>query len=175
MALKIIHLIVKTSAWGLIARSVPTKIVFGRPLYSRRDDFRGENKGVNFLKAGNQPLYAHQILHTASREHNLEFQILTDTREHKPHNEGASIATGSLSHILLPPGTKLAVLRGLYHLVTNGSLLWLLGGTRFWKGDAGVPGSIPGHYKKVVGLERGPLSLVSITEELLDIKVAAPV
>jgi hypothetical protein len=29
--------------------------------------------------------------------------------------------------------------------------------------------------KKVVGLERGPLSLVSTTEELLDRKVAAPV
>jgi hypothetical protein len=29
--------------------------------------------------------------------------------------------------------------------------------------------------KNVVGLERGPLSLVSITEELLDRKVAAPV
>jgi hypothetical protein len=29
--------------------------------------------------------------------------------------------------------------------------------------------------KKVVGLERGPLSLVSATEELLDRKVAAPV
>jgi hypothetical protein len=29
--------------------------------------------------------------------------------------------------------------------------------------------------KKVVGLERGPLSLVSITEELLDRKVAGPV
>jgi hypothetical protein len=28
--------------------------------------------------------------------------------------------------------------------------------------------------KKVVGLERGPLSLVSATEELLDRKVAAP-
>jgi hypothetical protein len=36
------------------------------------------------------------------------------------------------------------------------------------------PGSIPGR-KKVVGLERGPLSLVSTTEELLDRKVAAPV
>jgi hypothetical protein len=42
--------------------------------------------------------------------------------------------------------------------------------------DAGVPGSIPGHYKKkVMGLEQGPLSLVSATEELLDRKVAAPV
>jgi hypothetical protein len=29
--------------------------------------------------------------------------------------------------------------------------------------------------KKVVGLERGPLSLVSTTEELLDRKVATPV
>jgi hypothetical protein len=29
--------------------------------------------------------------------------------------------------------------------------------------------------KKVVGLERGPISLVSTTEELLDRKVAAPV
>jgi hypothetical protein len=29
--------------------------------------------------------------------------------------------------------------------------------------------------KKVVGLERGPLSLVSTTEELLNRKVAAPV
>jgi hypothetical protein len=37
-------------------------------------------------------------------------------------------------------------------------------------------GSIPGTTKKkVVGLERGPLSLVSTTEELLDRKVAAPV
>jgi hypothetical protein len=39
------------------------------------------------------------------------------------------------------------------------------------------PGSIPGTTrKKVVGLERGPLSLVSTTEELLlDRKVEAPV
>jgi hypothetical protein len=41
---------------------------------------------------------------------------------------------------------------------------------------SGGPGSIPGTYKKkVVGLERGPLSLMSTTEELLDRKVAAPV
>jgi hypothetical protein len=40
----------------------------------------------------------------------------------------------------------------------------------------GGPGSITGTTrKKVVGLERGPLSLVSTTEELLDRKVAAPV
>jgi hypothetical protein len=41
---------------------------------------------------------------------------------------------------------------------------------------SGGPGSIPGTTKKkVVGLERGALSLVSTTEELLDRKVAAPV
>jgi hypothetical protein len=41
---------------------------------------------------------------------------------------------------------------------------------------SGGPGSIPGTTrKKVVGLERSPLSLVSTTEELLDKKVAAPV
>jgi hypothetical protein len=49
---------------------------------------------------------------------------------------------------------------------------------------SGGPGSIPGttrfsEEKKrrttVVGLERGPLSLVSTTEELLDRKVAAPI
>jgi hypothetical protein len=41
---------------------------------------------------------------------------------------------------------------------------------------SGGPGSIPGSTrKKVVGLERGPLSFVSTTEELLDRKVAAPV
>jgi hypothetical protein len=41
---------------------------------------------------------------------------------------------------------------------------------------SGGPGSIPGTTKKKeVGLECGPLSLVSTTEELLDRKVAAPV
>jgi hypothetical protein len=41
---------------------------------------------------------------------------------------------------------------------------------------SGGPGSIPGTTKKkVVYLERGPLSLVSTTEELLDRTVAAPV
>jgi hypothetical protein len=41
---------------------------------------------------------------------------------------------------------------------------------------SGGPGSIPDTTgKKVVGLERGPLSLVNTTEELLDRKVAAPV
>jgi hypothetical protein len=42
---------------------------------------------------------------------------------------------------------------------------------------SGGLGSIPGitRKKKVAGLERGPLSLVSSTEELLDRKVAAPV
>jgi hypothetical protein len=39
------------------------------------------------------------------------------------------------------------------------------------------PGFDSRHYQKekVVGLERGPLILVSTTEELLDRKVAAPI
>jgi hypothetical protein len=41
---------------------------------------------------------------------------------------------------------------------------------------SGGPGSIPGTTrKKSSGLEWGPLSLVSTTEEILDRKVAAPV
>jgi hypothetical protein len=41
---------------------------------------------------------------------------------------------------------------------------------------SGGPGSIPGTTKKkVVSLERGRLSLMSTTDELLDRKVAAPV
>jgi hypothetical protein len=43
---------------------------------------------------------------------------------------------------------------------------------------SGGPGSIPGTTRKrkeVVGLERGSLSRVSTTEELLDRKVAASV
>jgi hypothetical protein len=43
--------------------------------------------------------------------------------------------------------------------------------------SSGGPGSIPctARKKNIVGLERGELSLVSTTEELLDKKVAAPV
>jgi hypothetical protein len=53
------------------------------------------------------------------------------------------------------------------------SVVWW---SEFLTTDTGVPGSIPGHYKKkVVGLELGPLSLVSTTEEVVDRKVAAPV
>jgi hypothetical protein len=56
--------------------------------------------------------------------------------------------------------------------ILPGSPLW----SEFLTTDPGVRGSIPGHYKKkVVGLEGGPLGLVSTTEELLDRKVAAPV
>jgi hypothetical protein len=51
-----------------------------------------------------------------------------------------------------------------------GLVVWVLGYR------SGGPGSIPGTTrKKIMGLKRGPLSLVSTTEELLDRKVAAPV
>jgi hypothetical protein len=42
-------------------------------------------------------------------------------------------------------------------------------------GSGSIPGTTKRKKKEVVGLERGPLSLVSTTEELLDRKVAAPV
>jgi hypothetical protein len=53
-------------------------------------------------------------------------------------------------------------------LWSSGQSSWL----QIWR-----PGFDTRHYQKknVVGLERGPLSLVSTTEELLDRKVAAPV
>jgi hypothetical protein len=49
-------------------------------------------------------------------------------------------------------------------------------GQSFWLQIQGSRIRLTGNYKKkVVGLERGPLSLVSTTEELLDSKVAASV
>jgi hypothetical protein len=52
--------------------------------------------------------------------------------------------------------------------------LWSSGQSS-WLQMQGSRVRFPGTTKKVVGLERGPLSLVSTTEELLDRKVAAPV
>jgi hypothetical protein len=50
-------------------------------------------------------------------------------------------------------------------MLTTSVVQW----SEFLATDSKVLGSIPGHYKKkkVVGLELGPLSLVSTTEELL--------
>jgi hypothetical protein len=70
---------------------------------------------------------------------------------------------------------------GLIHIVSN---LYSIGdrpplwssGQSSWL-QIRRPGFDSRHYqkKKVVGQERGPLSLLSTTEELLDRKVAAPV
>jgi hypothetical protein len=62
-----------------------------------------------------------------------------------------------------------------FYSKTERFLLWS-SGKSFWL-QIRRPGFYSRHYekKKVVGLERGPLSLVSTTEELLDRKVAAPV
>jgi hypothetical protein len=61
------------------------------------------------------------------------------------------------------------------HCNLNDSLCGLV--VRVFGYRFGSPGSIPGTTRKknIVGLERGPLRLVSRTEELLDRKVAAPV
>jgi hypothetical protein len=66
----------------------------------------------------------------------------------------------------------------LQHIHMIGSLVDRLCGlvVRVLGYRSGGPGSIPSSTKKkVVGPERGPLSLVSTTEELCDRKVAAPV
>jgi hypothetical protein len=42
------------------------------------------------------------------------------------------------------------------------------------RGPVSIPGATK-FFRDLLGLERGPLSLVSTTEELLDRKVAAPV
>jgi hypothetical protein len=65
----------------------------------------------------------------------------------------------------------LSYFQGLYWDSLCGLVVRVLG---YRSGD---PVSIPGTTRKknVMGLERGPLSLVSTTEELLDRKVAAPV
>jgi hypothetical protein len=47
--------------------------------------------------------------------------------------------------------------------------------SEFLATDPKVQVRFPALQKKLVGLERGPLRLVSTTEELLDRKVAAPV
>jgi hypothetical protein len=52
--------------------------------------------------------------------------------------------------------------------------LWSSGQSS-WLQIQGSRVRFPSTTKKIVGLERGPLSLVSTTEELLDRKVAAPV
>jgi hypothetical protein len=66
-------------------------------------------------------------------------------------------------------------LNSYMHLVSGDRLCGLV--VRVLGYRSGGPGSIPGtiRKKRLVGLERGPLSLVSTTEELLDRKVAAPV
>jgi hypothetical protein len=65
--------------------------------------------------------------------------------------------------------------RILYSVISRDRLCGLV--VRVLSYTSGGPGSIPGttRKKKVVGLEWGPLSLVSTTEELLDRKVADPV
>jgi hypothetical protein len=64
----------------------------------------------------------------------------------------------------------------------NYPLLWFVRGPPLWSSGQSSwlqirrPGFDSRHYqKKSSGSGRGPLSLVSTTEELLDIKVAAPI
>jgi hypothetical protein len=67
------------------------------------------------------------------------------------------------------------MLKYVLHIVITDRLCGLV--VRVLGYRSGGPGLIPGttREKKVVDLERGPLSLVSTTEKLLDRKVAGPV
>jgi hypothetical protein len=60
-------------------------------------------------------------------------------------------------------------------IMFDGPPLWSIGQSSWLQ--VRKPGFDSRHHqkKKLVGLERGPLSLVSTTEELLDRKVSAPV
>jgi hypothetical protein len=60
-------------------------------------------------------------------------------------------------------------------LVDSDNFNPLRSGHSYWLQIQGFRVRFSPTKKKVVGLERGPLSLVSTTEELLDRKVAAPV
>jgi hypothetical protein len=76
---------------------------------------------------------------------------------------------GTLKHL-----TEYVKIKKKHYLAINDRLCGLV--VRVLGYRSGGPGSIPGTTKKkVVGLERGPLSLVSTTEELLDGIVVAPV
>jgi hypothetical protein len=80
--------------------------------------------------------------------------------------------------ILLPKNGANVHLSPQHHLTSLCVLFDRLGGlvVRVLDYISGGPGSIPDTArKKIVGLGRGPLSLVSTTEELLDRKEAAPV
>jgi hypothetical protein len=68
-----------------------------------------------------------------------------------------------------------AGLNTLLYKIINRPPLWSSGQSSWLQ--IRRPGFDSRHYQKqkVVGLERGPFSLVSTTEELLDRKVAAPV
>jgi hypothetical protein len=78
------------------------------------------------------------------------------------------------THFHVAPGIHSPTL--LHPMVLTGPPLWSSGRSSWLQ--IRRPGFDSRHYqkeKKVVGLERGPLSLVSTTEELLDRKVAAPI
>jgi hypothetical protein len=64
--------------------------------------------------------------------------------------------------------------RGLRKVKFQGGTLWSSGQSS-WLQIQRPRVRFPGTTKKIVGLERGPLGLVSTTEELHDRKVAGPV
>jgi hypothetical protein len=93
----------------------------------------------------------------------VKAETCSDRREHK------------IKHVLLVVGNESFILQFGLHTSVLGPPLWSSGQSSWLQ--IRRPGFDYRHYqkKKVFGLERGPLSLVSTTEELLDRKIAAPV
>jgi hypothetical protein len=93
------------------------------------------------------------------------------------HESQGSVQTVTLKQLTnyLKSCNTLSYSRISQHFTEIGPPLWSSGQSSWLQ--IRRPGFDSRHYqkKKVVGLERGPLSLVSTTEELLDRKVAAPV
>jgi hypothetical protein len=91
-----------------------------------------------------------------------------------------AMSRANMMSTLLIMEKEIVVLKSVYNYIYF-SVLWFCMRPPLWSSGQSSwlqiwrPGFDSRHYKKIVGLEWGPLSFVSTTEELLDIKVVAPV
>jgi hypothetical protein len=93
------------------------------------------------------------------------------TNNFKPHSSNHYLCSFNITITYTLVGLNFNIL-----IVSQRPTLWSSGQSSWLQ--IRRPGFDSRHYqnkKQVVGLERGPLSIVSTTEELIDTKVAAPV
>jgi hypothetical protein len=113
-------------------------------------------------------------VHITDSSRNCQFQSCLRTSQHFMKCRGSLLCSQEASPVLYPESDQFSS----YHLIPALFKIHfnIIPYLYFLGYRSGGPCSIPGTTKKkVVGLERSPLSLVSATEELLDRKVAAPV